>query len=344
MQAAPEVTAQRLHRRSAMELRLALAAILALALAGCDRGDDPPTEVATTETTEEGPEGEAPEGDEGPPAAGPIPDDWVAARVTEARERMEGTEAGDLVWQSIQAHGGLAPWLTQGTIAFDFDYQPVGSPERRMHTAQKVDLWRARAVHEELAGGAGEQATFGWDGERAWITPDPSAFPSPARFWALTPYYFVGMPFVAADPGTRYELLEPAELDGERYRLVKLTYEEGTGDSPDDYYILYIHPESYELAALRYVVAYPGFFPEGGHTPEKLMRYTDYRPVGELLIAHRLDTYAWTPATGESPGEVGEKVTEIAVAEVSMGDEWPADAFAPVDGAEIRTEIEPRGR
>jgi hypothetical protein len=323
-----------------MELRLALAAALPLALLACDRGEEPPTEIATTETTEESGEPEPP----GPPDAGPIPDDWVATRVAEAHDRMEQTEAGDLVWQCIRTHGGLESWLAQGTIAFDFDYRPIGSPERRMHTAQKIDLWRARALHEELEGGAGAEATFGWDGERAWIAPGPDAFPSPARFWALTPYYFVGMPFVVADPGTRYELLENAELDGETYRLVKITYEEGTGDSPDDYYILYIHPESYELAALRYVVAYPGFFPEGGHTPEKLMRYTDYRRVGELQIAQTLDTYAWSPGEDGEPGSVGEKVTEITVADLSMGDEWPADVFAPVDGAEISTEIEPRGR
>lgn len=321
-----------------MALRSGLVAFACLAALGCDRGDEPPTEVATTETTEEGPEGEP----EGPPAAGPIPDEWVQRRVIEAQERMEATEAGDLVWQSIETQGGLAQWLKAGTIAFAFDYRPLGDPERRMHTAQKVDLWRARAVHEELDGGAGEAATFGWDGERAWIAPGPSAFPSPARFWALTPYYFVGMPFVCADPGTSYELLEPAELDGETHRLVKITYDEGTGDSPDDYYILYIHPESYELAALRYVVAYPGFFPEGGHTPEKLMRYTDYRRVGELQIAHRLDTYAWNPGENGETGSVGEKVTAIEVAEVSLGHEWHADVFAPVDGAEIRTEIQPR--
>ncbi len=325
-----------------MDLRLVLAAALPLSLLACDRGDEPPAEIATTETTEEGPESESGSANPGPPDAGPIPEAWVAERVAEARERMESSEAGDLVWQSIQTHGGLDQWLAPGTIAFEFDYRPVGSPERRMHTAQKVDLWRARAVHEELDGGAGEAATLGWDGERSWIAPGSEAFPSPARFWALTPYYFVGMPFVAADPGTRYELLEPAELDGQTYRLVKLTYEEGTGDSPDDYYILYIHPESYELAALRYVVAYPGFFPEGGHTPEKLMRYTDYRKAGELQFAHTLDTYAWTPADGDTPGAVGEKVTEVTVADISMGDEWPADVFTPVDGAEIRTAIEPR--
>lgn len=324
-----------------MHHRSWLALALTLSFGGCDRGEETPTEVATTETSEEASvEPEAP----AIPGAGPIDESWVATRVAEARDRMQASEAGDLVWQSIETHGGLAQWLSPGTIAFEFDYRPVSAPERRMHTTQKIDLWRARAVHEELDGGAGEQATFGWDGERAWIAPNAEAFPSPARFWSLTPYYFVGMPFVVADPGTQYELMEPAELDGETYRLVKVSYEDGTGDSPDDYYILYIHPESYELAALRYVVAYPGFFPEGGHTPEKLMRYTDYQRVGELQIAGTLDTYAWNPPAEGEPGSVGDKVTEVGVTNVTMGDEWDGDVFAPVDGAQVSTEIEANPR
>ena len=272
----------------------------------------------------------------GPEDAGPIPEAWVNRRVSEARGRLESSEAGTLIWQAIEAHGGLARWLQAGTLTFGFDYRPIGAPERRMHTRQHVDLWRARAVHEELEGGAGDLARFGWDGERSWITPDAAAFPSPARFWSLTPYYFVGMPFVVADPGAQYERLPGAELDGQPYDLVKITYDPGTGDSPDDYYVLYLHPESHELAALRYVVAYPGFFPEGGHTPEKIMRYTDLHEVDGLRFAGTLDTYAWD---GEA-ATPGAKVTEITVDDIVMAEPIPADRFAPPAGAVVSEAIE----
>ena len=138
-----------------------------------------------------------------------------------------------------------------------------------------------------------------------------------------------------ADPGARYERLDSAELDEATYDLVKITFATGTGDSPDDYYILYLHPETHRLAALRYVVAYPGFFPDGGHTPEKLMRYTDWRPVGELYLAHTLDTYAYDAESG-TPGE---KVTSIAVRDVQLAQPIPADAFAPPEDATVSTTI-----
>ena len=318
-------------------MRSAFAFALALAL-GCDEPPpDEPTEgsVASTEANEA--ESTA---NTAPPEAGPIPPSWVTRRAAEARGRMTGSEAGALVWRAIEAHGGLEKWLGAGTLRFTFDYQPVGAPERRMHTRQKVDLWRARAVHEELDGDASGRARFGWDGEQSWIVPDAEAFPSPPRFWSLTPYYFVGMPFVGADPGTRYERLPDGDLDGQTHQRVKITYEPGTGDSPDDYYVLYLHPETHGLAALRYVVAYPGFFPEGGHTPEKIMRYTDLREVDGLQLAQTLDTYTWDGET-ELPGE---KVTDIDVTDLALGETYPGDAFAPPEGAVVSATIEANPR
>lgn len=271
-----------------------------------------------------------------PPAAGPIDPSWVEQRVRDAHERLRASEAGRLVWRAIEAHGGLEGWLSSGTVSFTFDYAPVGDPSRRRYTENRIDLWRARAWQREL--GEGADATIGWDGERAWVTPGPDAWQGSARFWALTPYYFVGIPFVMADPGTRFERLPDADHDGVAHRMVKVTYEDDTGDSPDDYYILYIHPETHRVSAIRYVVAYPGFFAEGEHSPEKLMRYGDQREVSGLFIAHRFDTYAFDPETGQP----GDKVTDVTASTVGFGAEWPATLFAPPEGAAVIEEIEPR--
>jgi len=271
----------------------------------------------------------------GPPEAGPIPESWVAPRVEEARSRMAETEAGRLLWSAIEAHGGLEPWLSKGTVSFTFDYRPLGDGARR-HTRSDIDLWRARARQEEL--GEGADATLGWDGEVAWITPDADAFPSPARFWATTPYYFIGIPFVLADPGTRYERLDDAELDGVTHQVVKVGYEDGTGDSPDDYYVLYLHPQTHRVSAIRYIVAYPGFFPDGGHSPEKLMRYEDLREIDGLWMAHRFRTHRFDVETQA----VGELVTEVSAGDYRFGQTWPASHFTPPDGAETSSEIEAR--
>jgi len=258
--------------------------------------------------------------------------DPVAARVAESTQRLATTDGGKLVSRAIEAHGGLAGWLGAGTIAFDFDYSPRGDASKRRNTRNRVDLWSARAVQTELGDGA--DATLGWNGEVAWITPSADAFPSSARFWALTPYYFVGMPFVLADPGTHFEVLPNAEYEGAAHHLVKVTYADGTGDSPDDYYIVYLHSETGRLSALRYVVAYPAFFKDGGHTPEKLMKYEGQRKSGGLWLASTLHTFAWDPDSG-----IGEQVTDITVGPVTLGEVIPASDFDPPTGAVVSEDL-----
>lgn len=312
----------------------ASAAFASLALVACDPGRAPtPTQASAADraSTVTAASSEAAE----PTVVGPRPATWVTARVAEARTRLQADRAGVLVWNAIEAHGGLQTWLAKSTVAFEFDYQPLGQPERGMHTYNQVDLWSARARQAELPGGAGAEATLGWDGERAWITPAADAFPSSARFWSLTPYYFMGMPFVAADPGTRYERLADATLDETRYQVVKLTYGEGVGDAPDDYYVLYLHPETRRLAALRYVVSYPGRFAAGAHSPEKLMRYSEFTTVDGLQFAQRLDTSAWD-AESATPGDV---VTHIAVSRITLGETWPASIFTPPSGAVVSEDL-----
>ncbi|MEO1335653.1 MAG: hypothetical protein AAFV29_08410 [Myxococcota bacterium] len=263
--------------------------------------------------------------------AGPIPTPWVTARTAEATTRLAQSAGGRIIAQSIQAHGGLSAWLSSGTIGFNFDYAPLAKPGRRMFTRSQVDLWRSRAIQKELGNGA--DAHLGWDGQKAWIVPNAEAFPVRARFWATTPYYFVGMPFVLADPGVHFEQLPDETLKGQTYRVVKASFAPGTGDSPDDYYVVYVPPTTHRVEALRYIVAYPGFFKKGKHSKEKLMRYTDYRQVQGLQFAHVLDTYRW------SDKGMGEKVTSIAVSEVRMGQPIEATAFAPPPNAEVTTEL-----
>ncbi|MDQ3031586.1 MAG: hypothetical protein M3Y87_04155 [Myxococcota bacterium] len=275
----------------------------------------------------------------GPPDAAPIEPAWVSRRVDEARARLDSSEGGRLVAQAIEAHGGLSTWLAHGTIEFDFDYQPLDRPERRMNTRNRVDLWRSRATQREL--GEGADAELGWDGERAWIRPGPDAFPSPARFWATTPFYFVGIPFVLSDAGVRLEMLDDAELDGVVHHVVKASFEPGTGDSPGDYYVLYVHPDTNRVSALRYVVAYPGFFPSGGHSPEKLMRVEGLHEVSGVLLPARLDTHAWDGETQT----IGDRVTAIEITNVRFGERWPASTFAPPrEGATVIDTIEPAAR
>ncbi|MEZ4458517.1 MAG: DUF6503 family protein [bacterium] len=249
----------------------------------------------------------------------------VDARVADAKSRLASTPAGQLMWSAIEAHGGLQKWLEGGTITFRFTYTPVDTSKPPNDTRQWVDLWNAHAKHTLVAK---PEISFGWDGQQAWVSPpgaDPGTNP---RFWSLTPYYFVGVPFVLADPGVILTQEADAEFEGKTYHVVRATFEAGVGDASGDYYVVYIDPETSRVRGLRYIVSYKGFFPNGGHTPEKLMAYDGAQTIEGITLPTSFRTFAW------DGGKVGDLVTNTTLTEVSFRPDITDFSVPP--GAEIR--------
>lgn len=208
------------------------------------------------------------------------PKSWIEERIGQTEERLAGNAAGQKIKKAMEAHGGLATWYENGPLRFHFNYQPLDGNTPR-NTIQVSDNWSAKARHK-MAADTNRQ--FGWDGSKAWALPDASEIPFDARFWALTPYYFVGIPFVLGDKGVHLEEVGEDSLEGDTYDLVKATFGEEVGDAPDDYYIVYLDQATGKVAAYRYVVSYPVYFPDGGHTPEKIMVLLGNRRCAESFF------------------------------------------------------------
>lgn len=253
----------------------------------------------------------------------------VEARVAEARERLTTTEAGRRVWASIEAHGGLARWYGNGPLHFRYTYRSLGGGPP-IDTKQTIDTWSSRAVHR-VAGDplSSRVVRFGWTGEEAWVAGTDSLAVN-ARFWSLTPYYFVAMPFVLADPGVVLEEAGQMEAEGTTYDLVRATFAPGTGDAPDDYYYLLLDPETQRVGGVRYVVSYPGFFPEGGHTPERLMLYDGHQTANGITLQEGFHSFAWTDGSAEEP------TAEGTVTDVRFVPDAPDSLFARPAGATIQ--------
>ncbi len=254
----------------------------------------------------------------------------IAERVAEATERLEATEAGRLVLAATEAHGGLERWYANGPVHFRYVYERGGG-EPPIDTEQTVDTWSARARHTLLSDSAapGGEAEFGWTGEDAWVMGTDS-LPTNARFWSLTPYYFVAMPFVLADPGVNLETAEQMTAEGATYDLVRAGFEAGTGDAPDDYYYLLLEPETRRVGGVRYVVSYPGFFPDGGATPERLMLYDGAQTADGITLQQGFRSFAWTEA-----GQ-GESAATGTVTELGFVPDAPDSLFAMPAGATVQ--------
>lgn len=253
--------------------------------------------------------------------------DWVADRVTAAKSRLESSEAGKLVWNAIEYHGGLSNWWNNGPLYFRFNYRPKPGTGQYRDTYETADYWRSITRHQRVENTAVE---YGWDGVKAWFLPDTASIPYNTRFWALTPYYFAGMPFLFADEGINLSLEDPTEYEGKTYHTVRVTFGDGVGDAPDDFYVLYLDQETYRLTAIRYVVSYPGYFPDGGHTQEKLMTYEGEQRVDGITFPQKHRTFMW-----EADGTIGKYVTDITLSDLAFRPETEQSYFEIPEGAHV---------
>ena len=191
------------------------------------------------------------------------------------------SEGGRMIAESIQAHGGHKQWLQNEVLEFRWTYHMNDrGPDVKTDTLQRIDTSSLEAVHEI----PNTDIRFGWTGSEGWISPaDAPRRPNP-RFWALTPYYFIGIPFVFADLNANFEKLDDdIEFEGTSYNQVKVTFNPGSGDAPDDYYIVLIHPETKLVGGTRYIVTSP-IVARNGPGPEKLITLEAYIELGGISV------------------------------------------------------------
>ncbi len=235
----------------------------------------------------------------------------IEARAADSQSRLAKSEGGQLILDSVEAHGGLKKWFSNGPLRFRWTYHLSDKgPDAVVDTVQTVDTWSSRAVHTVPAR---PEVSFGWDGKEAWIVPADAEFTPPPAFWALTPYYFVGLPFVLADPGTNFEVLPDIRFEDKSYRQVKVTYDSGTGDSPDDYYIALIDPDTKQLRGVRYIVTSPLVAPNGPG-PEKFLTHEGLTEFEGILLPTAHVTYEM------NGDEIGQKMRTAEVTEIKFVD------------------------
>lgn len=214
----------------------------------------------------------------------------LAALCATARAAEGPAESLALVEAMIEAHGGMEPWAAAPAVSWE-DELRQGGAESGQPSRVSVEQGRRRAYIDY----PGTGQSLAWDGERAWSRNWSS--PAPPRFIALLNYHFLNLPWLARDPGVN--LSEPGEArlwalpeDETVYRTVKLTYDAGVGDTPDDYYLLFIHPVTHQLAANEYIVTYEALLPEGvEQTPPHLLVYDEYETVEGLVVPSHYTIY-----------------------------------------------------
>ena len=121
---------------------------------------------------------------------------------------------------------------------------------------------------------------------------------------------------------------EALVIDSIEYPGIKVSYNDGVGDSPKDNYILYYNPENYQMAFLKYTVTY-----RSQETSENynLIKYGDWSEVGGLVLPTKLTWYKL-----DDDGKLGEVRNEAEFSNIQVSSEVPADdTFAQPEDAKI---------
>jgi len=117
------------------------------------------------------------------------------------------------------------------------------------------------------------------------------------RFDAFTWSYFFLFPYKLSDPGTIWNAYANKEKDFENYNTEKLTFKSGTGDAPDDWYVVYADKTTNLLEKAAYIVSVKAGKEEAEKDPHAI-QYLDYKMVDGIPMATKWVFWGWKDGNG----------------------------------------------
>lgn len=143
-----------------------------------------------------------------------------------------------------------------------------------------------------------------YDGQKVWMSP-PNANVAKPRFDALTWAYFLAAPFKLADPGTHLQNMGMQPFYADRQLpAAKLTFGQGVGDTPDDWYIVYVDPQTRWLRGMAYIVTYGREVDEAEKNPHAIT-YDNYVNLAGVILPRTWTFWNWSKDQGVTGQPIG---------------------------------------
>ncbi len=140
-----------------------------------------------------------------------------------------------------------------------------------------------------------------FNGNKMWSAPTDT---SVSRFQLKTWAYFLQIPYKLNDPGTNMQPLGTTKMNGEVYKTAKLTFDSGTGDTPDDWFILYRNRKTNRLHVMAYIVTANKTVKEAEKNPHAIS-YENFKMVEGIPIATTWKLWSWDYENGFSDEPIG---------------------------------------
>lgn len=220
------------------------------------------------------------------------------------------THHSESIKKVFEAHGGFDTWTNLKQLS----YENGGSKTL-------VDLQRRYTRIES------EAQTVGFDGKQVWVYPASENAERQRMRYNLI-FYFYAFPFVVGDPGIIYEDLDQVEIKAKTYNAVKVSYNDGVGDSPNDNYIICSNPETNQMEWLMYTAT---FGSEETSDRYSLIKYEGWENFEGVYLPSSLQWYQY------ANGKVGEpRGNPRTFTNIQVSKEYPAmNNFEVPEGAAI---------
>ncbi|WP_452226028.1 DUF6503 family protein [Lacinutrix cladophorae] len=179
----------------------------------------------------------------------------------------------------LDAHGGIEKWKSMKSLVFTME-KPDG---KEVITTNLIS-------REGLVDNPKE--SIGFDGEKAWFLNKTKGDYNGkmAKFKYNLMFYFYAMPFILSDDGINYADAEPLVFEGVTYPGIQVTYNAGVGETPEDRYVLYYNPTTYQMEWLGYTVSFvPGIDKKELH----FRRYNNWQEINGLLLPKTIVGYGF---------------------------------------------------
>ena len=213
------------------------------------------------------------------------------------------------------AHGGLDTWKEMQTLKFTMAKESGDE-------ITTTDLYNRSSLIEM------PKHTIGYDGKEVWLhKQDTTSYKGNPKFYYNLMFYFYAMPFILADDGIVYEDVKPLDFEGKSYPGIKISYESGVGESPEDEYILYYDSETNKMTWLGYTVTY--FSKEKGKEFH-FIKYSEWQNSNNLQLPKTLTWYNYEnnlPTTKRNDLEF----SDVRLTQMKM----KANVFSKPEGAEV---------
>lgn len=131
---------------------------------------------------------------------------------------------------------------------------------------------------------------------RVFHTPDISK-PEKVRFDAFTWPYFFLFPYKLSDPGTNWSSYPNNKLNNTSYIAQKLSFQDGIGDAPEDWYIMYADSNTKRIDVAAYIVTANKSREEAEKNPHAI-QYLNYEGINDIPISTQWLFWEWDEKTG----------------------------------------------